>query len=51
MRGRQNIKFMAKVVEKIKIHISCSVTFIDNPDVYEIMWKNMVKPDRQQSTL
>jgi hypothetical protein len=31
--------FEIKVVEKIKIHILCSVTFFDNHAVYEVMWK------------
>jgi hypothetical protein len=33
-------KFQAKVIKKIKAHIS------ENHAVYEIMWKNTVKPDR-----
>jgi hypothetical protein len=43
--------FQTKVVEKMKTHISCSITFPRNPAVYEIMWKNMVEPDRQQMTI
>jgi hypothetical protein len=36
-----------KVVEKIKTHISCSVTFSsENRAVCEIMWKKIVQPDR-----
>ena len=38
-------------VEKIKTHISRSVTFLGTPAIYEIMWKNMVKSDRQQATV
>ena len=36
--------FQTKVVEKIKTHILCSVTFffLENRAVYEKMWKNMV---------
>ena len=31
--------FQTKVVEKIKTHILCSVTFFfETPAVYEIMW-------------
>jgi len=38
-----------KVVEKIKTHILCSIIlFSKNCNVYEIMWKNMVEPDRSQ---
>jgi len=31
--------FWTKVVEKIKTHILCSVTFFLNRAVYEKMWK------------
>jgi hypothetical protein len=37
-----------KFIEKIKTLISCSVTFSENRAMYEIMWKNMVEPDRPQ---
>jgi hypothetical protein len=44
--------FHTKVVEKIKTHILCSVTFTPPPEnraVYEIMWKNIVDElDRPQ---
>jgi len=36
--------FQTKVLEKIRTHISCSVT-------YEIMWKNVVVPGRPQKTI
>ena len=43
--------FQAKVVEKIKTHILCSVTFFSlNRAVYERMWKNISEPDRPQAT-
>jgi hypothetical protein len=36
-----------KAVEKIKTHILCPTIFNpENSTVYEIMWKNKVKPDR-----
>ena len=41
--------FQTTFVEKIKTHILRSVTFIfffENHTVYEIMWKNIVLPDR-----
>jgi hypothetical protein len=38
--------FQTKVVEKIKTHILCSITFFFNLTFCEIMWKNMIKPDR-----
>ena len=43
--------FQTKVVEKIKTHILCSVTSPTPPEnraVNEIMWKNIVDPDRPQ---
>ena len=45
--------FQAEVVEKIKTHILCSVTFfLENRAVYyEIMWKNTVQPDRPQMAI
>ena len=43
--------FQAKVVEIIKTHILCSITFSENRSVYEIIWKNMVEPDRLQMTI
>ena len=39
--------FQAKVVEKMKTHILCSVFFF-NPAFYDIMCKNMAEPDRPQ---
>ena len=45
--------FLTKVVHKIKTHISCSVISppLPNRAVYEIMWKNIVQPDRPQITI
>jgi len=45
--------FQTKVVEKIKTHIVCSVTFffIENRTVYEIMWKNAAEWGRTQMTI
>ena len=44
--------FHTKVVEKIKTHVSCSVIFFfENLAVYEIMWKNIVQPDRPKMTI
>jgi hypothetical protein len=43
--------FYAKVVEKIKTHILCSITFFfQNRAVYEIMSKNMVQAEGPQKT-
>jgi len=44
--------FRAKEVEKIKTHILFSETFFSgNRAVYEIIWKNMIEPDRLQMTM
>jgi len=38
--------FQIKVVEEIKTHILCSVTFFENPVVYEMMWEYIVERGR-----
>jgi len=43
--------FQTKIVEKIKNHILCSITFVENRAVYEIKWKNIVEPGRPQVTI
>jgi hypothetical protein len=44
--------FQTEVVEKVKTHMLFSVLFFsENRAVYEIMWKNMVEPDRPQMTI
>jgi hypothetical protein len=46
--------FQAKVVEKIKTHILCSVTFFfvsKNRAVYKKIWKNITERGRPQMTL
>ena len=40
-----------KVVNKIKTHILCSITFSENRAVYETMLKNMVEPKRPLKTI
>jgi hypothetical protein len=45
--------FQTKFVEKVNAHILCSV-FPPPPEsraVYELMWKNVVQPDRPQMTI
>jgi len=39
-----------KLVEKIKTHNLSSVIFSENHAIFEIKWKNIVQPDRQQMT-
>jgi len=43
--------FSGKIVEKIKMRILCSITFSENRAVYNIMWKDMVQPDRPQMAI
>ena len=43
--------FLIKVVDKIKTHILCSGTFPENRAVYEIMWTNMVEPERPHTKI
>ena len=43
--------FWTKVVDKVRTHILCSVTFFDNRAVCEIMWKNIIEPGRLQMTI
>ena len=40
--------FQTKAVEKVKTNILCSK--IQNRAICEIMWKNIVEPDRPQTT-
>ena len=43
--------FQAKVVEKLKTHILCSITYFENRAIYEIIRKNMVAPDTPYTTM
>ena len=43
--------FETRVVEKFKTHILYPITFFENRVIYEIMWKNIVEPDRPQMTI
>jgi len=41
-----------KVFEKLKKHILCLIFFFfENPALYEIVWKIIVKPERPQMTI
>jgi len=45
---------MARVFDKScrrKTQSSCSITFSENHAVYEIMWTNMLEPDKPQVTI
>jgi hypothetical protein len=37
--------------EETETHILCSKTFSENRTVCEIIWKNIVQPDRPQMTI
>jgi hypothetical protein len=41
----------AKVVEKINTRFMFSTFFSENRAIYEIMWKNMLEPDRPHVTV
>jgi hypothetical protein len=41
--------FQTKVVEKVKTHILCLVTFLKNNDVYEIIWRNLAELEKATS--
>jgi hypothetical protein len=41
----------SNMVEKMKTHILCSVTFFPKNEMLEIMWENTVEPDRPQITV
>ena len=43
--------FQTEAVEKIKIRILCFITFFPKILPFEIMSKNVVKPDRSQMTI
>ena len=43
--------FQIKVLVKIKTHTLCFITFQENRAVYDIMWKNVVEPERPQMTI
>jgi len=45
--------FETKVVEKVKIHILCAITFVftENHAIYEIMWRNIIELDRPRMTV
>jgi hypothetical protein len=43
-----------KVAEKLKTHLVCSITAPPPPEnhaIYELVWKNMVQPERPQVTI
>jgi hypothetical protein len=43
--------FWKKVLQKIRTHILCPITFFQNCAVYGIMWKNVIQPERPQISI
>jgi len=43
--------FQTTVVEKIKMHVLCSILVFENRAVYEITWKKFVESNRLQMTV
>jgi hypothetical protein len=43
--------FQTKAVDKNQNNILCSIIFIENRAVYEVMWKNTIEPGRPQMTI
>jgi len=45
--------FLKEVLENIKIHLLCCVTFLcmENRTIYEIVWKNVAERGRPQMTI
>jgi hypothetical protein len=43
--------FQKILPEKIKTFLFNNIFFFENRPVYEILWKNMVDPDRSQTTI
>jgi len=40
-----------KVVDEVKTHVLCSITFFENCVVCKIMWKNILEPGRLHMTI
>jgi hypothetical protein len=51
LNSSENEKCLSIVVEQIKAHIFCSITFPEKRTVYEIMWENVLQADRPQMTI
>jgi len=43
--------FQTEVVDEIRTHILCSVTFSESFAMYGLTWKNMVDPQRPHITV
>jgi hypothetical protein len=43
--------FRAEVVEKIKTHVVCSVTYFNKYVTCELMWKNAVEPEPDRAQM
>jgi hypothetical protein len=40
-----------KLVEKMKTRILCPMAFLSNPAVYDVIWENIVEPDRTRMAI
>jgi hypothetical protein len=47
----RSILLQTKVAEKIKTILCSIILFPENSAVYEIIWKNIVQPDRPNMTI
>lgn len=45
------VNFAGKFVGKIETRILWSLFFFDNPAICEIIWKNIAKPDKPQTSI
>jgi hypothetical protein len=45
------VQTVLNYAEKMKTHVLCSIIISENRTIYEIMWKNMVEPERPYMTL
>jgi hypothetical protein len=43
--------FQITIVDKDKEYVLCSIRFLENLTVYEIMWKNIVQPVKPHDTM
>jgi hypothetical protein len=43
--------YHTEVVERLKTHSMFNIFFFENRAIYEVMWKNLVEPDKPQITI
>jgi hypothetical protein len=47
----QNENFLRQTLKSVLIFSTCSMAFFLNRTVYEVIWKNVVKPHRSQTAI